>query len=68
MSKVTTERVTNPEAEFDSEVLAFRAQFEERSPLDQIVLEGAQRMLHTAIEAEVDQFLGQYVDRRDEPQ
>jgi putative transposase len=38
----------------------------ERSPLDQIAREGAQRMLQQAIEAEVGQFLLQYDDRRDE--
>ena len=66
MRKVTTQRVTNPEVELDSEVLAFRAQFEEQSPLDEIVRAGAQRMLQTAIEAEVDQFLGQHADYRDD--
>ena len=66
MRKVTTQRVTNPEVELDSEVLAFRAQFEEQSPLDEIVRAGAQRMLQTAIEAEVDQFLGQHADYSDD--
>lgn len=68
MSKVTTGRVSIPEVEVevDSEVIAFRSQFEERSPLDQIAREGAQRMLQQAIEAEVGQFLLQYDDRRDE--
>ncbi len=42
----------------DSEVVAFRAQFESRSMLDEIVQEGAQKMLQAAIEAEVDEFLG----------
>ena len=66
MSNVTTQRVTNPEAERDFEVPAFRPHIEQRSPLDQIVQEGTQRMLQTAIEAEADQFLGQYADRNDE--
>ena len=51
MSKVTTGRGSNPEVEVDSEVIAFRSQFEERSPLDQIVRDGAQRMLQQAIES-----------------
>ena len=50
----------SPVAEPDAEVLTFRAQFDERSPLDQIVRDGAQRMLQTAIEAEVDEFLLAY--------
>ena len=66
MSKVTTGRASIPEVEVDSEVIEFRSQFEERSPLDQIVRDGAQRMLQQAIEAEVCQFLLQYDDRRDE--
>ena len=51
MTKVTTGCLTNPEPEVDAEVLAFRAQFGDRSPLDQIVQDGAQRMLQMAIEA-----------------
>jgi hypothetical protein len=31
--------------ETDAEVIAFRAQFEDRSPLDDLVRQGAQRML-----------------------
>lgn len=41
----------------DAEVLAFREQFEGCSPLDELVREGAQRMLQTAIDAEVDGFI-----------
>lgn len=66
MQKVTTGCVTNPVAEVDSEVLAFRAGFEERSPLDQIVHDGAQRMLQAAIESEVDEFLVAHQGRRDD--
>ena len=67
MSKVTKTRRINLEAEtVDSEVLAFRAQFESRSPLDQIVQDGAQRMLQAAIEAEVDAFLAEHAGRVDE--
>lgn len=43
--------------ETDAEVLAFRAGFESQSPLDEIVRQGAQRMLQNAIHAEVDAFL-----------
>lgn len=68
MSKSTKPRRKNPEALAgpDPEVVRFRAQFDERSPLDDLAREGAQRMLQTAIEAEVDGFVMQYVDRVDE--
>jgi transposase-like protein len=65
MKKVTKERPSNP-VEQDSEVLAFRAQFDDKSPLDEIIRMGAQQMLQTAIEAEVGEFLLQHSDRRDE--
>ena len=41
----------------DSEVLDFRANFEDRSPLDELIRAGARRMLQSAIEAEVDDFI-----------
>jgi putative transposase len=66
MSKSTKVRVESPVAEPDAEVLAFRAQFDERSPLDQIIHDGAQRMLQAAIEAEVDEFLFLHKGHRDE--
>lgn len=50
----------------DSEVLAFRANFESRSPLDEIVREGARRMLQAAIDAEVEDFLVVHESRRDD--
>jgi transposase-like protein len=50
----------------DEEVLAFRARFEGRSPLDELVQTGAQQMLQAAIEAEVDEFLAAHTDRRDD--
>jgi transposase-like protein len=50
----------------DEEVLAFRAKFEGRSPLDELVQTGAQQMLQAAIEAEVDEFLAAHADRRDD--
>ena len=52
--------------EVDPEVLVFRSQFESsRAPLDEIIREGARRMLQTAIEAEVDEFVAQHAERRD---
>ena len=51
----------------DPEGLAFREQFGgSRSPLDEIVREGARQMLQAAIDAEVDEFLAQHAPRRDE--
>jgi putative transposase len=41
----------------DSEVLDFRANFQDRSPLDELIRAGARRMLQSAIEAEVDDFI-----------
>lgn len=50
----------------DAEVLAFRGQFEGKSPLDELVREGARRMLQAAMDAEVEAFLDRYRDRRDD--
>ena len=64
MKKSTTVESSNPVAA--PEVLAFRDQFEERSPLDAIVRAGAQQMLQAAIDAEVAQFLEKHAGRCDE--
>ena len=50
---VETSSVESP----DSEVIGFRASFEGRGPLDELLREGARRMLQSAIEAEVDDFI-----------
>ena len=50
----------------DPEVVNFRANFESRSPLDELIREGARRMLQAAIDAEVDDFLAKHSGRRDE--
>jgi transposase-like protein len=50
----------------DPEVIEFREAFAARSALDEIVREGARKMLQSAIEAEVDVFLVQHADRRSE--
>ena len=50
----------------DPEVVEFREAFEARSTLDEIIREGARKMLQTAIEAEVDDFVATHADRRDE--
>ena len=65
MRQVTPESLSSPASELDPEVVEFRAQFDATSPLDELVRQGAQRMLQTAIEAEVDAFLAQHDQRRD---
>lgn len=58
MTKSTKQRVATPEAStIDPEVIRFRSHFEERSSLDEIVREGAQRMLQSAIEEEVTRYI-----------
>ena len=59
------QRSTPADSELDPEVIAFRRQFDDRSPLDQLVREGAQRMLQAAVDQEIEVFLKQYGDRRD---
>lgn len=51
--------------QLDPEVLAFRQQFDNRSPLDRLVQAGARKMLQEAINAEVEGFIQQHCDRRD---
>jgi putative transposase len=53
-------------SQVDVEVANFREQFEERDLLDQLARRGAQQMLQQAIEAEVQEFLQQHQQRRDE--
>jgi putative transposase len=65
MRQVTTEAFASLAGTLDPEVVEFRSQFGETSPLDELVRQGAERMLHTAIEAEVDDFLAQHAERRD---
>jgi len=72
MSQSTTATTKAPvqdhfnDQNLDPEVLAFRANFEARSPLDEIVREGARRMLQTAIDAEVEEFITAHTHRLDE--
>jgi len=66
MNKVTQAAGKNPEVDqADAEVIQFRSQFDQASPLDQLVREGAQQMLQSAIETEVQDFVMQHQDRRD---
>lgn len=69
MSEATATTRQRPAVEVDAEVLAFRDQFDQeclQSPLDEIVRQGAQQMLQTAIEAEVQQYVADHDANRDE--
>jgi len=66
MDETTVFGLENPEINIDGEVASFREQFDGRSPLDQVVRQGAQQMLQKAVEAEVKLFLEEHQDRRDE--
>lgn len=65
MRQVTPEELDGPATTLDAEVLEFRAEFGQSSPLDELVRQGAQQMLQSAIEREVEDFLAQYAERRD---
>ena len=65
--KVKSERSEMPVGEATRrDVVSFHEPFEARSPLDQIVREGARRMLQEAIDAEVELFVSSQQHRRDE--
>ena len=67
MDESTAFHLENPEdSSLDLEVARFREQFDGRAMLDQLVRQGAQQMLQSAIEAEVDEFLREHQGRRDE--
>lgn len=67
MKKIKTDRPTTPvDRELDSEVVAFRRQFDDQRPLDELVREGARRMLQEAINAEVDAFIDEHRHRVDD--
>lgn len=69
MSEATATTRQRPAVEVDAEVLAFRDQFDQQvpqCPLDEIVRQGAQQMLQTAIESEVQQFLADHDTKRNE--
>ena len=61
-SSVTVEATHGP----DAEVLAFRAAFDDRSPLDDLVRRGARQMLQAALESEVQAFLEQQAGKVDD--
>lgn len=67
MNQTKTDRQVTPvDDQLDPEVISFRAQFDQKSPLDELVREGARRMLQAAIDAEVEAFVAMHQDRRSE--
>lgn len=67
MNKIKKDRSSIPvDQDNDSEVLSFREQFDQTSPLDELVREGARRMLQAAIDTEVEGFIARHEDRRDD--
>ena len=67
MDETTAFDLGNPESsELDLEVAGFRQQCDGRSLLDQVVRQGAQQMLQKAVAAEVQVFLQEHQDRRDD--
>jgi putative transposase len=66
MDETTAFDLENPESKVDLEVASFREDFDGRSLLDQVVHKGAQQMLQQAVEAEVQAFLREHQDRRDD--
>jgi transposase-like protein len=67
MDETTGFDFENPEVDtLDSEVAGFREQFDGRALLDQVVRQGAQQMLQKAIETEVQVFLQEHQERRDD--
>lgn len=66
MSKVTKRESSHPEGESQStDVVRFPTAESARSVLDELVRQGAQRMLQAAIDAEVEEFLLTHDGRRD---
>lgn len=66
MSQSKTERQpVLVDEQVDPEVVSFRTSFDQKSPLDELVREGARRMLQSTIDAEVESFIAQHEERRD---
>jgi transposase-like protein len=66
MSKCKAAGPSTPAVAANPEVLAFRGQLGERSELDELVREGARRMLQAAIDAEVAEFIERHHERVDD--
>lgn len=67
MSKVTKEKIATLGVDgVESEILRAGMPVEQRSALDALVREGAQKMLQAAIEEEVNAFVAAHEGRRDE--
>ena len=67
MTKTKTDQVSMPVAQpLGPEVIAFRELSEDRRSLDELVREGARKMLQEAIKVEVDSFIDPHQDRQDD--
>ncbi len=67
MNRMRADRHDVPvDSQLDPEAISFHAQCAQRSPLDEIVREGARRILQSAIDAEVEAFIAMHADRTDE--
>ncbi|MCC7085537.1 MAG: hypothetical protein IT427_11070 [Pirellulales bacterium] len=66
MRQLTTAELASLASMLDPEMFQFRTRFGQSSPLDELVRQGAQQMLLSAIEMEVDDFLAQHARRRDD--
>ena len=67
MSKSKTDRPDVPVAsEEERDIISIGAHADQKSPLDEIIREGARRMLQAAIDSEVDAFVEKHSGRRDE--
>ena len=67
MAQGKTERRCTPVPErLETDMIAVREQFEDRSSLDELVRKGARKMLQEAVNSEVDGFIDPHRDRRDE--
>ena len=67
MSKSKTDRPDVPVAsEEERDIISIGDHADQKSPLDEIIREGARRMLQAAIDSEVDAFVEKHSGRRDE--
>jgi transposase-like protein len=65
MRRVATAQLKKEAEELDSEVGALRSQCGEDNPLDKLVRLEARKLLQSATDQEVADFLGQHAERRD---
>jgi hypothetical protein len=64
--KITTDTRFRPESDSHPSLVSFGEESVPVSPLDELIRQGAQRMLQAAIDAEVEEFLARHSHRRDD--